>query len=336
MTKRLLTFSFALVFVLSITSAVFAEEAVPLCSDLGLSEEVSGVVVSVDEANNTAIVDTDPESEGGECMVEFEQDFGHPITTLLGNYFSKFDTSDLAAALESTQNAQVCVKQVEGSVPAEWEVVEPPEGGVCAEGFPATVTGYTEGTGFHLEFADTTKEPIDLDFDNPELAAAFSSLNLMLNKDGSLQDVGQDIAMYHEEGFGFGVIVKLYSMAKDSMKDCESAEEPPAGEGAEAEEGEPEACGLDVAALFEALKNKETSIGQLFRKYGKPALLGVGHVRHDNGEGPGPYGQCNPNANPNSAAGCKEEGSSSSMPPTSNKNHDKEKTNNGKGKKNNN
>jgi len=132
------------------------------------------------------------------------------------------------------------------------------------------------------------------------------------------------------------VIVKLYSMAKDSMEDCESAEEPPAGEGAEAEEGEPEACGLDVAALFEALKNKETSIGQLFRKYGKPALLGVGHVRHDNGEGPGPYGQCNPNANPNSAAGCKDEGSSSSMPPTSNKNHDKEKTNNGKGKKNNN
>jgi len=272
MTKKILIFPFILILVFTFTTAVFAEEY-PLCSELGFSDQVSGVVVSVDAENNTAVVDTDPESEEGLCVVEFEQDFGHPITTLLGNYFSNFSTEELNTALETTQGAQVCIVPVPESDPIEWQLAELEEGEECPEdGVMADVTGYDSVNGFQLAFNyEDEDQEIDLMFENPELASAFESLNLLLNEDGSLQDVGHEIAEYHDEGYGFGVLVKIYGIAED----CDE-------------------CDVEsLLAMFD-----ENGMGHIFKEYGKPALLGVGHVRHDktaDGEGSSPAanGICN-------------------------------------------
>ncbi|HSG25393.1 MAG TPA: hypothetical protein VLA32_04685, partial [Anaerolineales bacterium] len=76
-------------------------------------------------------------------------------------------------------------------------------------------------------------------------------------------------------------------------------------------------------------------MGHLFKEYGKPGKLGVGHVRQDNGGSPGASGLCNENAAPHSAAGCgpTAEGDESGESANSNSNKDKTKTNNGKNNK---
>lgn len=80
------------------------------------------------------------------------------------------------------------------------------------------------------------------------------------------ESVAEEIANYHEEGIGFGVLVKLYAMAEASREAC-----------AQAPEGE-ECTPLLVDDLVTELKSG-VGMGALFKEYGKPALLGVGHVK---------------------------------------------------------
>lgn len=85
--------------------------------------------------------------------------------------------------------------------------------------------------------------------------------------------IGDQIAQYHEEGMGFGVLVKLYAMAEAYEENC-AALEPEV----DAETGETLACGFTAEELVEEFKGG-TGMGQLFEEHGKPSLLGVGHVR---------------------------------------------------------
>lgn len=90
-----------------------------------------------------------------------------------------------------------------------------------------------------------------------------------------LGPIGEQIAAYHEDGMGFGVLVKLYAMAEASEEACAAQEEPVIDE----ETGQPVECvPLTAEELVEAFRSG-TGMGALFKEHGKPALLGVGHVK---------------------------------------------------------
>jgi hypothetical protein len=102
----------------------------------------------------------------------------------------------------------------------------------------------------------------------------------------SPEQLAEEIAMYHEEGLGFGVLVKLYAMAEASKEGCAPQTDPeatpdpnatPEGDGTTAA-AEPTCTVVTVADLVTQFQNG-TGMGQLFKEYGKPALLGVGQVR---------------------------------------------------------
>lgn len=351
MIKKFLIFSLVLIFVLSVSSAVFAEEGtteIPACT----GEQVEGTVVEFDLENQTATIDT---GDGLLCMVSFNDDFGHPITTLLGNYFETFNLEDYADDLAATEVCLVEVVLEETTEPVEEPAEEPTEespvmyevytGEGDCPGMMGKVVGKNEDGTFLFDTGET--EPVSM-LMNEESASLLGGIldNLMvnwgLNEDGSYMGVGDQIGAYHDDGFGFGVIVKLYGMAMASIEAC-MTEEPVTGDGAAADEPTvEETCGLDVAELFQMFEDG-TGMGQLFKLFGKPSLLGVGHVRHDKDTGKdGSTGICNAlekggkaNGHGNSGADCGETDPGYSPQPANNgnKNKDKEKTNNGKANK---
>jgi len=69
---------------------------------------------------------------------------------------------------------------------------------------------------------------------------------------------------------GYGVLVKLYAMAAESEEACGETEEP---------------CGVSVEELVAAYRSG-AGMGELFQEYGRPSVLGVGHMRHDGETGP--------------------------------------------------
>jgi hypothetical protein len=90
-----------------------------------------------------------------------------------------------------------------------------------------------------------------------------------------LGPIGEKIAAYHEEGMGFGVLVKIFSMVKTSEEACAAVtpvEDPTA------DAVTPECTPLTAEELVGAVQGG-TGMGQLFKEYGKPAMMGVGHVR---------------------------------------------------------
>ena len=376
MIKRTFVFSLALIFVLTITSAVFADAHIPACP----GEAVTGTLVDFDETTNTVTIAYFPE-EGvvAFCTVTFQKDadFGHPITTLLGNYFEdEFGSYDPEAFGAAVEGIEVCVVEeddltttetveyvlsdpcvgvtaylggsngdgtfmllfedgtlgtlvvevpvvaeadpvcvVEADDPATLDTVEyvlsdadPCEG----EGvFEATVTTDNGDGTFVITFEDTTTGTLVLpEFETlagleEAVGGLVDNFFSALSSDGIAWAVGDDIAQRHEDGFGFGVIVKLYAMAWE--------------------------YGTDLNELFDMFDNG-TGMGKLFKEYGKPGLLGVGHVRQDTKEA-----KCNPNANPNSAVYCEPETENDPSlfvePSNPNSNKDKTKTNNGKNNK---
>ena len=88
------------------------------------------------------------------------------------------------------------------------------------------------------------------------------------------EEFAEQIAQYHEDGMGFGVLVKLYAMAEASLEDCLI-------QSANTEIVDPTLITCEPVTV-EQMVSEFTSgsgMGQLFKEYGKPALLGVGHVR---------------------------------------------------------
>jgi len=94
--------------------------------------------------------------------------------------------------------------------------------------------------------------------------------------DSGLGPIGEEIAAYHEDGLGFGVLVKIYAMVQASQEACPAA---PVDGDAPAE-GE-EACTPLTADEMVTAFQSGTGMGLLFKEYGKPALLGVGHVKQE-------------------------------------------------------
>ncbi|MEJ2756899.1 MAG: hypothetical protein P8046_00325 [Anaerolineales bacterium] len=246
MTKKTLGILIATILVLTMATTVFAAEGDP---EACTGTEVSGTVVAYDADLNVVTIDT---GDGNSCTValtEGEQDYGHPITTLLGNYFNNLssESSNFEDALASKE---VCLDLVDG----EYVLFDPGEG-ECP--YPGTLTQENEDGTFHIVLEGGDLDGFDLTVEDEEAAAGLTGilagLEVNLNEDGSLEDAGDMIGALHDDGVGFGVIVKLYGIADAN--------------------GE-----VSLEALIAEYQGG-ASIGELFAKYGKPALLGVGHVR---------------------------------------------------------
>jgi hypothetical protein len=89
------------------------------------------------------------------------------------------------------------------------------------------------------------------------------------------EDFAKQIEMYHDEGIGFGVLVKIYAMAEASVQACLDQPTPAVPD--------PNQVPCEPVTVEQLVGEFQggTGMGQLFKEYGKPALLGVGHVRKD-------------------------------------------------------
>lgn len=293
MKTKILIFGVLLVLTFSLATTAFGQETVPACT----GEQVTGTLVDFDPETNTATIDTGE----GLCTVVFNDEYDHPIVNLLAEFFSVFDPNDLAGPLQASK---VCI--VQDPVTMEWSLYEPAEGEDCP-GQEAMVTGINEDGSFSLIFTvEAVEQQVNLVVDESTAAAFLEALESLLvdwelNNDGSYMDTGSEIAAYHDSGIGFGVLVKLYAISMASQEACESepgGEEEPV-EDPEAETPE-ETCGVSVEQLVEEFEGG-AGIGELFKTYGKPDLLGVGHVRKLLSGGDEPSGKttgiCNAIAN---------------------------------------
>ncbi|MDH5507400.1 MAG: hypothetical protein OEZ02_09280 [Anaerolineae bacterium] len=234
-------------------STALAQETAP-CE----GESVSGTVIAVDEETNTATIDTGE----GLCTVALTTDYDHPIVDLLGSYFGDVSPENLAAALEATQ---ACALFNEES--GNYDLVEcGTEGAV-----DVTVTSDNEDGTFSATTADGEEVSVNVDEETAEEfngALADLSVEFDLTEEGSVSDAGDEIAAYHDDGMGFGVLVKFYAIAEESLEACE----------ADAEVSGDEPCGVTVEELVAAFEGG-MGMGQIFKEYGRPSMMGVGHVR---------------------------------------------------------
>jgi hypothetical protein len=248
-----------------------------------LEGTVSGTVVAVEPGEEGTWVVTVQQETLELCTVTIDGDEGgHPVATLLGQFFSNVSTEDLEEALDTVN---VCVKPDgptdDPANPPNWQIVDCGEEGAVE----ARVTG-VEGNEVTLQAGEDTIV-VFLEEDDTETAQALQDalkallVNWDVEDDGSLQNATEEIEALHDSGMGFGVIVKLYAMAQASQEDC-APEDDGDGEPAALEEdpADPAACGVTVEELVEEFRSG-TGIGQLFKEHGKPDYLGVGHVRQE-------------------------------------------------------
>ena len=280
--KTMFMISLVLALALPAVAPAAAQEEPPAGEILPCAGEgVSGTVVAVDEEAGLVTVYT---GDGLLCTVTLDSDYDHPIVALLGTFFGDVSAEDLAAALEDTEEArQGCA--LYDPVGAAWAWADCDAEGavpvtVLAENEDGTFTALTgEGEQVTLSVEDlNTAEGLSETLD--ELAVEWE-----LGEDGSVMQPGDEIAAYHEEGLGFGELVKLYAIAAKSQEGC--------GDGGE---DVIEPCGVTVEELVAALQSG-MGMGELFKEYGRPALLGVGHVR----KGSGPPDHAGPKDRPGDA-----------------------------------
>ena len=244
---------------LSIGPALAAAPAQELTCPV--SGPISGTVVAVDAATGTVTVDI---GGGVLCTVNITVDETHPIVLLLGQYFGDLNAATLEEALAGVQG---CAMD-NGDGTFSWADCTT-EGAI-----PVRVTGTNEdGTFIAVDENGVPIGPLVIEDEvvAGEVQGALETLIVAwtLEEDGSLSQVSDQIAAYHEEGMGFGVLVKLYAIAQESVEECLKAIP---------EEGIPcETSVDDLVLLFQS----GVGMGQIFKDYGKPDKLGVGHVRQE-------------------------------------------------------
>jgi hypothetical protein len=242
-----------------------AAQALPPCVADPVTGKISGTVTAIDEATGAVTVDT---GGGVLCTVKITTDATHPIALLLGVYFGDLTPDTLEQALTDSQGCAT----TDGVV---WTWAD------CAApgAVPVKVTGVNpDGTYIAVKLADGTPIP-SLVVTDPEtqekLNGALEDLLVewALEGDGNLMQVSDQVAALHDQGIGFGVLVKLFAIAQASG-------------------------GTVTVEELLAQVQAGAGMGELFKTYGKPDKTGVGHVRQDvndkgNGEGQQP-GNDNP------------------------------------------
>lgn len=208
---------------------------------------VSGTIVAVDETTGTVTVDT---GGGATCTVTLNGNTDHPIASLLGEYFGDISSASLTEALTATQGCA----QVSGGSGA-WTSCDAP-GAISVQVVSANPDGtftaqITNPDGTITTIILTVEDVATLE--NLNQALAKLAVAWTLDEFGDLVQVSDQVMVYHEQGVGFGVLVKLYSLSN--------------------------ASGISVADLL-AQFQAGTGVGELFKTYGgKPPETGVGHVK---------------------------------------------------------
>jgi hypothetical protein len=272
--------------------STFAEEtpSPTLDPNACTGSSISGTVVAVSGTNEVWIWD------GSKlCKVTVSEGIsgGNPVSTLLGQYFQDMTGEELVAALKTKLSEnQVCILEDTTASPPTWTFVEE----CSTTGAKKVIAQNGDGTYVVLIDNDgtftteTLTIPDDEEF-KTELLTKLTELekNLALEEDldgnGNVLSTSDEIERLHEEGVGFGVIVKLYSLAQKAQEKCLeqtasqdlSQSEPPDGV---------DPCTIDVNYLVEQFKTNHIGLGQLYKLtgLGKPNLLGVGHVRKEAAE----------------------------------------------------
>ncbi len=138
---------------------------------------------------------------------------------------------------------------------------------------PVVATPEVTETAEPTETATSTEETPEVIATDPTETATPES-EMPAPEDGP--DIAEQIAAYHDAGMGFGVLVKLYAMEEASQQACaiaNSTEVSAEGDGSDA------VCTpITVDELVTEFQSG-SGMGTLFKEYGKPALLGVGHVK---------------------------------------------------------
>jgi len=253
--------------------AAQAEDPIPACS----GDTVAGTVVAVDEATNTVTLQLADDSL---CTVQLSDGtYDHPITSLLGSYFDDVSAENLQEALNTLTFGLTCTD------PADSTTCEPDEAGdttgqvISVEGpagGPWEVTvQYTDGNGDTQTYSFFTDDPDEAQAYMDAIDDLMVDWQLQLDGEGNpfVADAGDQVAALHDDGMGYGVIVKLLSMASDAADACLTQEEPV----------DPEAmnpCDVNLQGLVDEFKSG-TGLGQLFKEYGRPAFMGIGQVKQE-------------------------------------------------------
>jgi hypothetical protein len=235
---------FACTLALTFASAVRAGD-IAACD----TSQVTGTVVAVDETTGTVTVDT---GGGALCNVTLNGSYDHPIASLLGKYFGDISAEALANALSSTQG---CALVSGGS--GTWTSCDTPgvtTVQVISDNGDGTFTAQiTNPDGTITTIILTVEDAAAAE--NISQALAQLAVDWTLDENGDLVQVSDQVMAYHEQGIGFGVLVKLYSLSN--------------------------ASGIPVADLLAQFQSG-VGIGELFKLYGgKPPLNGVGHVKQE-------------------------------------------------------
>lgn len=254
----------ALLNIVPALAALPAQTATSLCP-VG---EVSGTVVAVDGTTGTVTVEL---GDGSLCTVNINVDENHPIVLLLGKYFGDVSPATLEGALGRLKGCAV------DNGDFTWSWVDADAQGNCPEGtLPVKVTGDNGDGTFTAVVEDENGTEVtvlkivdEATADTVKGALETLAVAWTLDGEGDLWQVSDQIATYHEEGMGFGVLVKLYAIAQEH-EDCA---EP-------ASEGESDCLPTSVEELV-VLFQSGVGMGQIFKDYGKPEKLGVGHVRQE-------------------------------------------------------
>jgi hypothetical protein len=267
MRSRAMVFLLVMGLLIISATAAFAQEGdlLPCTGD-----NVSGTVVAVDSDTGTVTIDT---GEGELCTVTLSDgNYDHPIVALLGQYFDDLDPASLEDALATLQGCAV-----QDPITMVWSWVDCDTPGAV----PVTVTGENPDGSFSATI-DGTGDPIMFNVDDPDQAGDLSHsltelmVTWQLGEDGAVVEAGDRIADYHEDGFGFGVLVKIFAIADESQEACMLL--------IEVQDGD--VCGVTVEELI-AYRDQGMGMGQLFKMYGKPSILGVGQVKQLLREGQG-------------------------------------------------
>lgn len=154
----------------------------------------------------------------------------------------------------------------DGTTPEPTPVVDPTE-----EAPPAGARFFTHPVVQLLSaYFDREKEGADLPTDPDALLDENGEGE---ESESGLGPIGEQIAAYHEQGMGFGVLVKIFAMAEAIQAAC--PDQPAEGDSPEA--------GCQAVSADELVTTFKSGggMGALFKTYGKPALMGVGHVKKE-------------------------------------------------------
>jgi hypothetical protein len=247
---------------LLITTTAFAADPVAPCP----GTEVSGTVVAVDMTTNTVTIDTG----SGLCTVSIqaaEAASGQPIVKLLGQVFDRIHIAALGTTLMDTQAWLVF-----DSSTTTWSVGQQTDPGAVV-GQLISVTPNADGTFTLLYKVEGQTDPVSIVTSDSALAdrltADLQALKVQWSLvAGAANDAGQQIAAYHADGMGFGVLVKFYSLSQKSMEGCATATPTP----------DTPTCGVTVQQLVDAFRSG-TGIGLIFKQYGRPDFMGVGQAK---------------------------------------------------------